>query len=89
MRLARNVQRGLVSHLRDKYPGVVDLGVKRGPFFVLVGAYMPCVLVETAFLTHPVEGPRLVRESYRADLAEGLYRGIARFLRDLSRRRTL
>jgi len=89
VRLARNVQRGLVSHLRDKYPGVVDLGVKRGPFFVLVGAYMPCVLVETAFLTHPVEGPRLVRESYRADLAEGLYRGIARFLRDLSRRRTL
>ena len=89
VRLARNVQRGLVSHLRDKYPGVVDLGVKRGPFFVLVGAYMPCVLVETAFLTHPVEGPRLARESYRADLAEGLYRGIARFLRDLSRRRTL
>jgi N-acetylmuramoyl-L-alanine amidase len=89
VRLARNVQRGLVSHLRGKYPGIVDLGVKRGPFFVLVGAYMPCVLVETAFLTHPVEGPRLVRESYRADLAEGLYRGIARFLRDLSRRRTL
>jgi N-acetylmuramoyl-L-alanine amidase len=89
VRLARSVQRGLVSHLRDKYPGVVDLGVKRGPFFVLVGAYMPCVLVETAFLTHPVEGPRLARESYRADLAEGLYRGIARFLRDQSRRRTL
>ena len=63
--------------------------MKRGPFFVLVGAYMPCVLVETAFLTHPMEGRRLARESYRADLAEGLYRGIARFLRDLSRRRTL
>jgi len=89
VRLARNVQRGLVSHLRGKYQGVVDLGVKRGPFFVLVGAYMPCVLVETAFLTHPVEGRRLARESYRADLAEGLYGGIARFLRDQSRRRTL
>jgi N-acetylmuramoyl-L-alanine amidase len=89
VRLARNVQRGLVAHLRGKYTGIVDLGVKRGPFFVLVGAYMPCVLVETAFLTHPEEGRRLARDGYRADLAEGLYRGIARFVRDLSRGRTL
>lgn len=89
VRLARSVQRGLVGHLRKRYPGIVDLGVKRGPFFVLVGAYMPCVLVETAFLSHPVEGRRLARASYRADVAEGLYGGIARFLRELSRRRTL
>jgi N-acetylmuramoyl-L-alanine amidase len=89
VRLARNVQRGLVGHLRRRYPGIVDLGVKRGPFYVLVGAYMPCVLVETAFLSHPVEGRRLAREAYRADVAEGLYTGIARFLRELSRRRTL
>jgi N-acetylmuramoyl-L-alanine amidase len=67
----------------------VDLGVKRGPFYVLVGAYMPCVLVETAFLSHPVEGRRLAREDYRADVAQGLYDGVSRFLRDLSRRRTL
>ena len=89
VRLARSVQRGLVGHLRRRYPGIVDLGVKRGPFFVLVGAYMPCVLVETAFLSHPVEGRRLARGAYRADLAEGLYTGIARFLRELSRQRTL
>jgi N-acetylmuramoyl-L-alanine amidase len=87
--LARSVQRGLVGHLRRSYPGIVDLGVKRGPFYVLVGAYMPCVLVETAFLSHPVEGRRLAREEYRTDVAEGLYRGISRFLVDVSRRRTL
>jgi len=63
--------------------------VKRGPFYVLVGAYMPCVLVETAFLSHPVEGRRLAREEYRADLAQGLYTGIAAFVADVSRRRTL
>ena len=89
VRLARGVQRGLVTHLRRRYPGVVDLGVKRGPFYVLVGAYMPCVLVETAFLTHPVEGRRLAREDYRADVAQGLYTGIAGFVADVSRRRTL
>lgn len=89
VRLARSVQRGLVGHLRRRYPDIVDLGVKRGPFYVLVGAYMPCVLVETAFLSHPVEGRRLARKAYRDEVAEGLYTGIARFLRELSRERTL
>ena len=89
VRLARQIQRGLVGHLRRQYTGVVDLGVKRGPFYVLVGAYMPCVLVETAFISHPIEGRRLARGGYRRDVALGLYDGIARYLRDGSRRRTL
>ena len=63
--------------------------MKRGPFYVLVGAYMPCVLVETSFLTHPTEGRRLADEAYRAAIAEGLYAGIARFLADARRARTL
>lgn len=87
--LARSVQRGLVHHLRPRYPDTVDLGVKRGPFYVLVGAYMPCVLVETAFLTHPTEGRRLARPAYREEIAEGLYQGIAAFLADSARARTL
>jgi N-acetylmuramoyl-L-alanine amidase len=88
-RLARSLQHGLVSELRLRHPGVVDLGVKRGPFYVLVGAYMPCVLVEAAFLTHPVEGRRLARADYRQDVAHGLYDGIARYVGDSARRRTL
>jgi len=87
--LASAVQRGVVGRLQSRYPGVVDLGVKRGPFYVLVGAYMPCVLVETAFLTHPVEGRRLARPAYRTDLAEGLYTGIAGFVAQARRARTL
>jgi N-acetylmuramoyl-L-alanine amidase len=89
VQLARSVQRGLVRRLRRRHADVVDLGVKRGPFYVLVGAYMPCVLVEVAFLSHPVEGRRLARRDYRAEVAEGLYTGIERFLADTSRRRTL
>jgi len=83
------VQHALVRHLRERYGGVKDLGVKRGPFYVLVGAYMPCVLVETAFLTHPVEGRRLARDEYRTDVAEGLYDGIAGFVAQTRRARTL
>jgi N-acetylmuramoyl-L-alanine amidase len=87
--LARAVQRALVRRLRTRYPGVTDLGVKRGPFYVLVGAYMPCVLVETAFLTHPVEGRRLARPDYQEAVAEGLYAGVRDFLAEKARRRTL
>ena len=87
--LASAVQRGLVGHLRRRYSGVTDLGVKQGPFYVLVGAYMPCILVETSFLTHRSEGRRLATAPYRDAVAEGLYTGIARFLADAGRTRTL
>ena len=87
--LATAVQRGLVDHLGARYRGVTDLGVKRGPFYVLVGAYMPCVLVEASFLTHPTEGRRLAARAYRDAVAEGIYTGIARFLADARRARTL
>jgi N-acetylmuramoyl-L-alanine amidase len=87
--LARAVQGRLVGRLRRRHADVVDLGVKQGPFYVLVGAYMPCVLVETSFLTHPTEGPRLASAGYREAVAEGIYDGIARFLADSRRARTL
>jgi len=87
--LATAVQRSLVGHLGARYPGVVDLGVKRGPFYVLVGAYMPCVLVESSFLTNPTEGRRLAAGAYRDDVARGIYAGIARFLADARRAQTL
>ena len=38
----------MLARLRSRYPDVRNLGVKKGPFYVLVGAYMPCVLVETS-----------------------------------------
>lgn len=80
--LAKSVQRALVNQARSHYPDARDLGVKKGPFYVLVGAHMPCVLVETAFLSHALEGKYLGTPAYQETLAEGLFQGIARFLRD-------
>jgi N-acetylmuramoyl-L-alanine amidase len=79
--LAHALQEAIVMRARERYPTVQSLGVKKGPFYVLVGAHMPCVLVETAFLTHPIEGKYLVSAAYQEALAEGLFLGIARFLR--------
>jgi len=88
-RLAQSVHTELVRHMRARYPGVEDLGVKRGPFYVLVGTHMPCILIETSFVTHAVEGRRLADEAYRAALADGLARGIRRFLVERGQARTL
>lgn len=79
--LANHLQESIVTRVRQQYPSVRSLGVKKGPFYVLVGAHMPCVLVETAFLTHAVEGKHIARPEYQEALAEGLFLGIARFLR--------
>ena len=78
--LARAVQGNLVSYLRDRWRGVSNLGVKKGPFYVLVGAYMPCILVEVAFLTNETEGQRIAARRYQEDVAEGIASGIRRFL---------
>ena len=79
--LAQEVQTALVEQARAIFPVTHDLGVKKGPFYVLVGAHMPCVLVELAFLTHAEEGGRLGSAAYQEILAEGLFHGIADFLR--------
>jgi N-acetylmuramoyl-L-alanine amidase len=58
---------------------VNNRGVKSAPFFVLIGAAMPSVLVEAAFVTNPSEEQRLQREGYRQQIAKALMAGISKF----------
>ncbi len=78
--LAEDVQRALIAALDGRGPRVSDLGVKQGPFYVLVGAGMPCVLAEVSFLTHPWEGAQLAQSPYQEAVADGLRRGIQHFI---------
>jgi N-acetylmuramoyl-L-alanine amidase len=87
--LAQHLHSSVVARLRSRYPDVRNLGIKKGPFYVLVGAYMPCVLVETSFLSHPIEGRRLASSAYQDDIAEGLYHGMAEFLGNMRLAKTL
>lgn len=87
--LSQALQGGLVNRLRDSHPEVGDLGVKQGPFYVLVGAYMPCVLVEVAFLTNPVEGKRLGSAAYREAIAAGLALGVKEYIGTIRKAHTL
>jgi N-acetylmuramoyl-L-alanine amidase len=78
-KLAIDLQRGMLGSLNKHYKDVKDGGVREGPFWVLVGAQMPAVLVEVGFITHPKEAKRLVDDNYRKKLALGLADGIQRY----------
>ena len=75
-RLASEIQNAVVRNLRRKYGTVVDLGVKQAPFFVLIGARMPSVLVETSFISNRVEEKRLRSSRYLDRIADGIVNGI-------------
>ena len=60
-----------------------DRGLKKAPFVVLIGANMPSILAEISFLTNPRDERLLGESNYRQQIAEGLYRGIARYVATL------
>ena len=78
-KLAIDLQRGALSSLKKRYKYVKDGGVREGPFWVLVGAQMPAVLVEVGFITHPTEAKRLANRQYQRTMAQGLANGIERY----------
>jgi len=78
-KLAIDLQRGMLGLLHQKYSDVKDGGVREGPFWVLVGAQMPSVLVEVGFISHPKEAERLVNNEYIKLIARGLADGVERY----------
>jgi N-acetylmuramoyl-L-alanine amidase len=61
-------------------------GVKQAPFRVLVGAAMPAVLVEIAFISNPEEERQLAADAYQTKVAGALARALSRFVRERDRR---
>jgi N-acetylmuramoyl-L-alanine amidase len=59
-------------------------GVKKAPFVVLIGAQMPSVLAEIAFLSNPRDESLLKRPEYRQKIAEALFKGISQYSDALS-----
>ena len=51
----------------------------------MVGAAMPAILVEVAFITNPEEEKQLMSEAWQGQVAAALLRGISRFAGERSR----
>lgn len=75
-KLAIDIHKNMLYNLRKNYKGIVDSGVREGPFWVLVGAQMPSILIEIGYITHPVEGPRMFTGKYQNLLANGIANGV-------------
>lgn len=83
--LAKSVQQKMISDLSRRYDGVKDLGVKQAPFYVLLGAEMPSVLIETAFISNRAEEQRLRDGNFQENLAAGISRGIEAYIEQMKR----
>jgi N-acetylmuramoyl-L-alanine amidase len=82
-RLAKFVHNGLVKELRKGYKIVRNRGVRQAPFYVLIGAEMPSILVEVGYITNSVENRRLCTDSYLKRAASGIVKGIDLYIKDM------
>ena len=78
-RLAASVQRSLYGTLSVQNPGLRDRGIKEAGFVVLTESSMPGILAEVSFVSSPTDEQKLRSDGYREQIAEALYKGIARY----------
>jgi N-acetylmuramoyl-L-alanine amidase len=79
-KLAIDVQRRIMTNLNSRYKGVKDGGVRHAPFWVLVGASRPSILVEVGYISHPRERKRLFTPRYQDLIAKGIAEGVDNYL---------
>jgi len=84
IKLAEYVQDSMVSGLKSSFPAVKDLGVKQAPFVVLLGAQMPAILTEIAFISNPEEAGWLKSDKYQAKVADQIVSGVSGYINDLN-----
>ncbi|MCD4788249.1 MAG: N-acetylmuramoyl-L-alanine amidase [Desulfobacterales bacterium] len=82
-RLAGHVQTALCNCLKkNKYSRINNKGVKQAPFYVLLGAQMPAILIETSFISNPKECKRLINSKYQERLCEAIVDGIKKYIKE-------
>ncbi len=69
----------LIQKSLDKKLTSPNRGVKQAGFYVLVGASMPNVLVETGFLSNNQEAKMLSKSKYQKKIANGIFEGLLDF----------
>ncbi len=79
-KLALDVQRNMVKRVKRRYSDVKDGGVRPAPFYILVGASRPSILVEVGYLTNSKERVRMYKSDYQERIVEGITEGINQYL---------
>ena len=86
-KFAIDVQGRILTNLQSRYKGVRDGGVRSAPFWVLVGASRPSILVEVGYISHPTERKRLFTPRYQNLIVKGIAQGVDNYL--LNRKREI
>ena len=74
--LASHVQGSMAVDLFDSKKDARNRGVKTAPFYVLLGAQVPSVLIEVAYLSNRKDEQLLADASYRQKIAKSIATGI-------------
>ncbi|HQP31702.1 MAG TPA: N-acetylmuramoyl-L-alanine amidase, partial [Deltaproteobacteria bacterium] len=83
-RFATSTQKSIISTLEKAGHGGKDLGVKQAPFYVLMGAQMPSILVEIGFITNTAECELIQDREYQNSIVEGIISGINSYIDNTS-----
>lgn len=81
-KLGLDISNQMLKNIREHFGYVSNGGVKPANFWVLVGALMPAILVETGYITHKEEGENLLNGYYQKLLAEGIADGVDQYLKN-------
>jgi len=84
-KLAIDVQQHMVKSLRHSFRNVKDGKVRPAPFYVLVGASRPSILIELGYITNPKERKRLFMSKYQDRIIEGIVSGVSRYIQNRKR----
>lgn len=80
-KLAALIQDRIPQKLKESNFEIFNRGVMKAPFYVLIGAHMPCVLVEVAYIDNESDGEHLLESNFRQKIAEGIAEAVEGFLK--------
>ena len=78
---------GVVQENLDKRLSLRNRGIKGSLFYVLKGAAMPAILVETAFISNPREEALLRSSSFRQSIAQAICTSILQYKNNFEKNR--
>ena len=81
--LASLIQKKLYSGARKMFPTAQNRGVRSAPFIVLIGANMPSILTEVAFISNPRDERLLKKAPNQERLVKALFSGIEDYMKTL------
>lgn len=78
-KLARFVQGSILDEVNGNGSRSKDRGVRQAPFYVLIGAQMPSILVETSFISNKEEAKKLSDDKFKMTIAESIADGVKKY----------